>query len=78
VDSIAPTLGIRALKEMIEASRRDSDALALKFQTAQTTTEKAEIAREYDKALKRARAMQFLLELQERKEREAERQGLGT
>lgn len=68
MDSTVPELGIRALKKAIEASRLESDALALQFQTAQTKVEKARIARAYDKVLKGTRALEFLLELRERKE----------
>ncbi len=66
MDSNVPKLGIRALTELIEASRQVSDALAEKFDAAPTKGEKAKIAREYDKELKNARAMQFLLEMHER------------
>ena len=65
-----PSSGIRALKKAIEASRLESEALALKFQTAKTSAEKANIAREYDKALKGTRALEFLLELREKKGRD--------
>jgi hypothetical protein len=71
VDSTVHALGVRALKKLVESSRERCDALVLEFEAAQTSLEKSRIAREYDKALKKTHAMQLLLELQERKEREA-------
>jgi hypothetical protein len=71
VSSFADTLRIRSLRKQIEASRTHCDELALEFEAAQTKEEKSKIAREYDKALKKTHAMQFLLELQERKQQDA-------
>jgi hypothetical protein len=67
VGSIVQTLRIRTLKKLIDASRKRSETLALQFESAQTSTEKTKIAREYDKALKQTHTMQFLLEKEERK-----------
>jgi hypothetical protein len=78
VGSIVHLLRIRTLRKQIEMSRRRCDALAIRFETAKTTTQKAKIARAYDNALKKTHARQLLLELLERKEREsggAEKQG---
>ena len=65
------SMGIGALKKLVDTSRQHCDALAAEFEKAHSKEEKSRIAREYDKALKRTQAMQFLLELQERKEWEA-------
>jgi hypothetical protein len=71
VGSFVDTLRIRSLRRQIEASRKHCGALAQEFETATTTEEKSRIAREYDKTLKKTHAMQFLLELLERKVKEA-------
>jgi 23S rRNA C2498 (ribose-2'-O)-methylase RlmM len=71
VGSFVSSLRIRALKNQIEALRQRCHDLAVEFETVSTSQEKARIAREYDKALKKVHAMQFLLDLQERKEQEA-------
>jgi hypothetical protein len=72
VGSIVHKLRIRTLKKLVETSRQQCDALVIQFDKAKTSKEKSRIAREYDKTLKRTHAMQFLLELQERRDREAE------
>ena len=64
-------LRTQSLKRRIEELRHQSASLAGEFETAPTETEKTRIARRYDEALKQTHAMQLLLELIERKEREA-------
>ncbi len=69
--SIIDKLRMKTLKGQIEALRLESVALATQFEAAQTNTEKARLARRYDQALKQTHAMQLILELLERKQREA-------
>lgn len=70
MSSFADTVGINSLRKYVEASQRQCDELASQFETAQTAEQRSEIAREHEKAMKRKHAMQFLLELQERREKE--------
>jgi hypothetical protein len=71
VRSLVDTLRIRTLKKQIAGARKRCDALALQFQSAQTEAERSRIAGAYDKALQKTHARQFVLELLERKAREA-------
>ena len=64
-------LKITSLQAQVEASRLHSQSLAIKFDTATTSAERAKIARQYDEALKKAHTMQLLLELLEREQRAA-------
>lgn len=68
--SVINRLRIKSLQGQVEASRLHSQALASKFESAATSGEKTRIARLYDEALKKTHAMQLLLELLEREERE--------
>jgi hypothetical protein len=69
--SLINRLRMQTLKGQIEASRLESVALADQFESAPTQAEKARIARQIERALKQTHAMQHMLEMLERKEREA-------
>ncbi len=69
--SIIDKLRMKTLKGQIEALRLESIALAQQFEAAPTDAEKASIARKHARALKETHAMQLVLELLERKQREA-------
>lgn len=59
---------IRVLKARIEALRARTATVADDFQSASNDTEKARLARRFDKLLKRTHSKQLELELLERKE----------
>ena len=67
MEFVGRNLNISSLRKEIEASRLYSVRLASQFELAATSTEKSKIAREFDKALKQTHAMQYLLEMLERK-----------
>jgi len=67
LEFVGRNLNISSLRKEIEASRLHSIRLASQFEIAATSTEKSKIAREFDKALKQTHAMQYLLEMLERK-----------
>ncbi len=71
IESIIGKLRIQQLKTHIESSRLYSEALARQFQEAQTGAEKTMIAGQYEEALKQVYKMRLLLELLERKDKEA-------
>lgn len=64
--SVIKRLKVASLKAKIDASVVYSSELAGRFQSAATSREKTEIAREYDITLNQARMMQLLLEILER------------
>jgi hypothetical protein len=66
VKSVIKRIKVASLKAQIDASALYSSELASRFQSAATSREKTEIAREYDIALNQARMMQLLLEILER------------
>jgi hypothetical protein len=70
VASIITRLRIESLKGQIEAARQQTADLAYKFEAASTSAEKARIARKHAHALKQTHALQHMLELLERKQRE--------
>ena len=64
--SIVHLLRIRTLKKQIAALRKRCNALAVKFEAAESHPDKARIKQAHDKALKRAHARQLMLETFER------------
>jgi hypothetical protein len=76
VDQLIRKLRIHSLKGKIETSNQLSEALARRFEGAATSGEKTQIRQDYDDALVQKHAQQFLLELLERKEREAASEGM--
>ena len=70
--SVIRKLRVASLKAQIDATVLYSSELAGRFQTAATSREKTEIAREYDIALNQARMMQLLLEILERNQNEGQ------
>jgi hypothetical protein len=63
--------GICTLRNQIEAARQLSGVLASQFERAPSITEKTRLARSYGQALKALHAMQYLLAVWERRERES-------
>jgi hypothetical protein len=70
LESIIRRLRIQSLRAQFEASRLYCASLTSQFETAVFGTEKAGIARRYDRALKQTHRLQLSLELLERQERE--------
>lgn len=68
MESIIDILRIPSLRGQIEASRLYSVALANEFESATTSTEKTNLASQYDHALKQMHSMQLALEILERKQ----------
>jgi len=66
VKSVIKRLKVASLKAQIDASVLYSSELAGRFQSAATSREKTEIAREYDIALNQAHMMRLLLDILER------------
>ena len=64
--SVIKRLKVASLKAQIDASVLYSSELAGRFQSAATSREKTEIAREYDIALNQAHMMRLLLDILER------------
>lgn len=64
--SVIRKVKVASLKAQIDASMFHSSELAGRFQSAATSREKTEIAREYDVIQKQTRMMQLLLEMLER------------
>jgi hypothetical protein len=62
---------IHSLRGEIEVARLLSGSIASKFEHAPTMTEKVRIARTYDEVLKELHAMQYLLCMWQRRERES-------
>ncbi len=58
---------ISSLTAQVEAARLHIADLASKFEAATTSTKKTKLAFEYDQALKRADALQLLVDLLQRK-----------
>jgi hypothetical protein len=71
LESFINRFRIRSLKTQIDEARQRCNALAIEFDAAKTSAEKTEIARHYDKALKEAHALQLVLEMIERQQRES-------
>lgn len=71
-------LKMQSLRGQIETSRLLCGSLAARFETATSSTEKTELARRYDEALRQTHSMQLLLELMERQAREAAGEAVAT
>jgi len=70
MESIINNSRIRSLRGQIDASRLCCLSLSIQFERAGTDTEKAEIARRQEKALKQTHVMELTLEVLEGQERE--------
>jgi hypothetical protein len=71
VEPIIRALKITTLKAQIEVFRLQGEAFAREFEKATTLKQRAEIAHELDKAMKAKYAAEYLLELEERQERDS-------
>jgi len=71
-------LGIPTLKSHLESCQDLCAALARDFESARSSTQRTKLAFRWDATLKQTYALQLLLELRERQEREAQAAAAGA
>jgi hypothetical protein len=77
LQSIFNDLGIQALKSQLKSCRDHCASLAREFANAKTSVQRTTLAYRWDASLKRSYAVQLLLELRERQEKELQTAAAG-
>jgi hypothetical protein len=70
LESVLRKLRIHSLKEQLETCRRECESFAEDFNVAGTFEQKVAFARRWERAIKEAYAIEYLLDRMERKEQE--------